>query len=83
MLMLCVFYNVELGLFLVDVCWIMCMDCVLFMNIGVEVVEIVIKVVCKWVCDVKGLVFEVVEIIVFENNFYGCMMMIVGFFLYD
>lgn len=51
------------------------------MNMGVEVVEIVLKVVCCWVYDVKGIELNKVEIIVFNGNFYGCMMVLVLLFL--
>lgn len=56
-------------------------EMVFLMNIGVEVVEIVIKIVCRWVYDVKKVEVNCVEIIVCEDNFYGCIMGFVFMFL--
>lgn len=51
------------------------------MNMGVEVVEIVLKFCCKWVYEVKKFFKDMVEIVVCWNNFYGCIIIIVFFFI--
>lgn len=80
-LVLCVFYSDNLGEWYEKICKLVGKDKVLLMNIGVEVVEIVLKVVRCWVYDVKGIELNKVEIIVFNGNFYGWIMVLVLLFL--
>lgn len=71
----------KLGLFLEKFCDMIGLDVVLLMNIGIEVVEIVFKVVCCWGYMVKGILENKVEIIVVENNFYGCSILVISFLI--
>lgn len=54
---------------------VMFVECVVFMNFGMEVNEIVFKLVCYYVCVCYSL-FKI-KIIVFYNVFYGCLLFIV------
>lgn len=54
------------------------LDFVFLMNFGLEVVDLVIKVVRKWGYNVKGIEFDEVFVVIISNNYYG---KILGFFL--
>jgi ornithine--oxo-acid transaminase len=73
------FHNDQAGPFfkeLADVCG---MEMVLPMNSGAEAVETAIKTARKWGYTKKGIPTDKAEIVVFDNNFHGRTITIVGF----
>ena len=73
------FRNDQLGLFYEELCELTNSHKVLPMNSGAEAVETVIKAVCKWGYQIKGVPSDQAEIIVCTNNFHGRTITIVGF----
>jgi ornithine--oxo-acid transaminase len=73
------FHNDQTGPFFKELAEICRMDMVLPMNSGAEAVEIAIKAARKWGYTKKGVEADKAEIIVFENNFHGRTVTIVGF----
>jgi ornithine--oxo-acid transaminase len=73
------FRNDQLGLFCKDVCEVFGYDRMLPMNSGAEGVETALKAARKWGYNVKGVEPDKAEVIVFEGNFHGRTITIVGF----
>lgn len=73
------FRNNQLGLFYQEICALTRSHLVLPMNSGAEAVETAIKAIRKWGYQVKGIPADAAEIIVFENNFHGRTITIIGF----
>ena len=73
------FRNDQLALFYQDIAELTGSHKVLPMNSGAEAVETAIKAVRKWGYEVRGVADDKAEIIVFNNNFHGRTIGIVGF----
>lgn len=72
-------YTTELGVFLKELCDFTRMEMACVMNTGAEAVETALKLARKWAYFVKGVPADKAEVIVFENNFHGRTIAIVGF----
>lgn len=55
-IILCVFYSDNFGKWEEKICYFVKKDKVFFFNFGIEVVEVVIKIVRKWGFEVKGII---------------------------
>ncbi len=73
------FNNDQTGPFFKELADLCKMEMVLPMNSGAEAVETAIKTVRKWGYTYKGVAKDQAEIIVFDNNFHGRTITIVGF----
>jgi len=73
------FHNDQTGPFFKELADLCKMEMVLPMNSGAEAVETAIKTARKWGYTKKGIAEDQAEIIVFENNFHGRTITIVGF----
>jgi ornithine--oxo-acid transaminase len=73
------FNNDQTGPFFKELADLCKMEMVLPMNSGAEAVETAIKTVRKWGYTKKGVAKDQAEIIVFDNNFHGRTITIVGF----
>jgi ornithine--oxo-acid transaminase len=73
------FNNDQMGPFFKELADLCKMEMVLPMNSGAEAVETAIKTVRKWGYTKKGVAKDQAEIIVFDNNFHGRTITIVGF----
>jgi ornithine--oxo-acid transaminase len=73
------FHNDQTGPFFKELSSLCNKDMVLPMNSGAEAVETAIKTARKWGYTQKGVEEDKAEIIVFENNFHGRTITIVGF----
>ena len=73
------FHNDQSGPFFQELAALCKMEMVLPMNSGAEAVETAIKTARKWGQNQKGIAPDEAEIIVFENNFHGRTITIVGF----
>ncbi len=73
------FHNDQTGPFFKELAELCQMEMVLPMNSGAEAVETAIKTARKWGTVHKGVDAEKSEIIVFENNFHGRTVTIIGF----
>lgn len=73
------FRNDQLGLFCKETCELLGYDRMLPMNSGAEGVETALKAARKWGYKVKGVEPDKAEVIVFEGNFHGRTITIVGF----
>jgi len=73
------FRNDQLGLFCMEACALFGYDRLLPMNSGAEGVETALKAARKWGYNVKGVEPDRAEIIVFDGNFHGRTITIVGF----
>lgn len=73
------FRNNQLGPFYAELCELTNSHMVLPMNSGAEAVETAIKAIRKWGYQVKGIPADQAEIIVFDNNFHGRTITIIGF----
>lgn len=73
------FHNDQTGPFFKELATLCKKDMVLPMNSGAEAVETAIKTARKWGYTAKGVEEDKAEIIVFENNFHGRTITIVGF----
>jgi len=73
------FYNSQLGIYEKFVSNYFGYGKVLPMNTGAEAVETAIKLCRKWAYEKKGLVENVAQIVVCENNFHGRTTTIISF----
>jgi ornithine--oxo-acid transaminase len=73
------FYSAEVGLFLQGLCDFTGLDRACPMNSGAEAIETCLKLARKWGYTVKGVPLGQAEIIVFDNNFHGRTITVVGF----
>ena len=73
------FHNDQTGPFFKELSTICKKEMVLPMNSGAEAVETAIKTARKWGYTQKGVEKDKAEIIVFDNNFHGRTITIVGF----
>lgn len=73
------FHNDRFGAFCRDLAELTGTEMVLTMNTGAEAVESAIKVARKWAYEVKGVAFDLAEIIVASGNFHGRTTTIVSF----
>lgn len=73
------YFSDRLGPFLARACTLTGMDLALPMNSGAEAVETALKAARKWAYKVKGVPFDLAEIIVAEGNFHGRTTTIIGF----
>jgi ornithine--oxo-acid transaminase len=73
------FRNDQLGLFCKEACELLGYDRLLPMNSGAEGVETALKAARKWGYKVKGVEPDKAEVIVFDGNFHGRTITIVGF----
>ncbi len=73
------FRNDRLGLFCQEACELLGYDRLLPMNSGAEGVETALKAARKWGYKVKGVEPDKAEVIVFDGNFHGRTITIVGF----
>lgn len=73
------FHNDQTGPFFKELSSLCHKDMVLPMNSGAEAVETAIKTARKWGYTKKGVEEDKAEILVFENNFHGRTITIVGF----
>ncbi len=73
------FHNDQTGPFFKELSSICKKEMVLPMNSGAEAVETAIKTARKWGYTQKGVEEDKAEIIVFDNNFHGRTITIVGF----
>lgn len=72
-----VFYSELLLCLVEELVIVLCfVECVFLCNFGVEVNEVVIKLVCKWVFLQGCLVYQCV-IVIFCGSFYGCILVVV------
>ncbi|MCU0316566.1 MAG: ornithine--oxo-acid transaminase [Fimbriimonadaceae bacterium] len=73
------FYNSEVALFLHGLATYCDLDMCCPMNSGAEAIETCLKLARKWGYTVKGVPQNQAEIIVFEDNFHGRTITVVGF----
>lgn len=73
------YYNAHVALFLRALCEYAGMDMACPMNSGAEAIETCLKLARKWAYTVKGIPAGQAEVIVFEENFHGRTITIVGF----
>lgn len=73
------YYNAHVALFLQALCEYCELDMACPMNSGAEAIETCLKLARKWAYTVKGVPEDKAEVIVFEENFHGRTITIVGF----
>lgn len=73
------YYNAHVALFLKALCEYCELDMACPMNSGAEAIETCLKLARKWGYTKKGIPADQAEVIVFEENFHGRTITIVGF----